>query len=136
MNHRPFSVYVLRLIKDKYYVGKSKSLNIRLNQHKRGTGSVWTQLYPVIDENPIAIIEDCDGFDEDKITLQYMDLFGIENVRGGSFCQVTLSPEKVSFINSMILGSKDRCYNCGDPGHFVRNCPYRREPRKTILVTT
>ena len=33
----------------------------------------------------IEVIPDCDLYDEDKYTRKYMDTFGIDNVRGGSY---------------------------------------------------
>jgi predicted GIY-YIG superfamily endonuclease len=76
------TIYVLELESNKYYVGKSKELEIRLENHFNNNGFSWTQKY-----KPIKILEifkDCDDFDEDKYTLKYMSKYGINNVRGGS----------------------------------------------------
>jgi predicted GIY-YIG superfamily endonuclease len=45
-------IYVLELRGGKYYVGKTSDVDHRFQQHKNGTGSVWTRLHP-----PVKIIE-------------------------------------------------------------------------------
>ena len=81
-------IYVLQLDKDKYYIGKTNNPQFRLESHFNLQGSEWTKLY-----KPIQILElitDCDDYDEDKYTLIYMDKYGIDNVRGGSFTTIEL----------------------------------------------
>jgi len=81
------NIYVLKLEKGKYYVGKTNNPRFRLENHKPN-GSQWTKLY-----KPLELIEikpNCDDSDQDKITLQYMDKYGIDNVRGGSFISIRL----------------------------------------------
>ena len=51
---RPFSffmeetLYVLLCEQDKYYVGTTTNLDRRLEEHKAGWASAWTQKYPVV----------------------------------------------------------------------------------------
>jgi len=51
-----------------------------------------------------------------------MTKFGIDNVRGGSFCQLNLSNEDKITIQKMISGSTDLCYKCGKSGHYINEC--------------
>ena len=74
---------------------------------------------------PLKIIEiksNCDIYDEDKITLQYMDKYGVNNVRGGSFISVKLDNSEIDIIKKMSIGRNDKCFLCGKLGHFANNC--------------
>ena len=115
-------VYVLQLESNKYYVGKTNDIDRRFNEHLHGRrSSIWTKRY-----KPIRILErinDCDCFDEDKITVKYMSKHGINNVRGGAFVTMTLSPETVGHIHKRIRMALDLCVNCGSNKHFIMECP-------------
>ena len=41
-------------------------------------------------------------YDEDKYTLKYMNKYGINNVRGGSFCELYLSEENQKNIKKIL----------------------------------
>lgn len=120
-----FYIYILRLEQNKYYVGKTKEPNFRIEEHFNNYGSAWTNKFKAIEI--IKIIPNCDAYDEDKYTLQMMEKYGIYNVRGGSFCEIKLDEKYKFTINKMLRGSTDKCYNCGKNGHFINNCPYDDE---------
>lgn len=114
-------VYVLQLENDKYYVGKTTDSEFRLDQHFNAFGSVWTKKY-----NPIKVLEmigGCDEFDEEKYTLKYMNLFGIDNVRGGSFCNENLTQSEIKTIEKSLNNANNKCFTCGGQGHFAKVCP-------------
>ena len=118
-------IYILKLEKGKYYVGKSSKINKRLEDHFNSYGSAWTKKY-----KPVKVIEtinNCDKFDEDKYTLKYMEKYGVHNVRGGSFCEIKLDNDNLKTINKMLDGASDKCYNCGEKGHFAKQCEYDNE---------
>jgi len=120
-------IYTIELETGKYYIGKTKKdPGVRFQEHLSGRGAGWTRKYKPI--KLINVIESDDPYDENKVTLKYMNEYGIENVRGGSFCRPELDEETTKIIKTMINGSEDVCYRCGKPGHFVRNCK-----AKTIL---
>lgn len=114
------SIYILKLNSNKYYVGRTGNINFRLEDHFNLTGSAWTKIYHPVEIE--KIIPNCDNFDEDKYTLIYMNKYGINNVRGGSFCEINLSNNQMENIQNMINGSTDKCLKCSASGHFANDC--------------
>lgn len=116
-----FDVYVLTLEQGKYYVGKSNNVQKRYREHLTGyKSSYWTRKY-----KPTGIervYSDCDPLDEDKITVEYMMLHGINNVRGGPFVSIKLSQETKDHIQQRIRMATDLCVKCGSSSHFVMEC--------------
>jgi GIY-YIG catalytic domain len=126
------NIYILALEHNKYYVGRTDFLNLRIDKHFNHDGSHWTVKY-----KPIKIKEtfkNCDLFDEDKHTIKMMAIYGIENVRGGSFTKINLSKEEIQIIHKMINNSKDRCFKCFSDLHFCKDCPYDEVNFEMILL--
>jgi GAG-polyprotein viral zinc-finger/GIY-YIG catalytic domain/Zinc knuckle len=114
------TIYVLKLRDGKYYVGKTDNIERRYTQHLEGKGSAWTTKY-----SPIKIdktIPNASPFDEDRYVKEYMAKYGVDNVRGGAYTQVTLQPDTVSQIENEIRGTKNECFKCGQAGHFANRC--------------
>lgn len=127
-----FYIYILELDDTKYYVGKSSKPMKRISDHlpsgsTRGSG--WTQMY-----KPVKILEIKEAYDpmeEDFTTLRYMNQKGIDNVRGGSFCELNLSPENLHTLEKIVRGADDKCYYCGSVEHLINNCDRKNTHRKT-----
>ena len=113
-------IYILKCENDKYYVGRTTNKECRIIQHFTSNGSKWTKKY-----KPIEIINEYNGdeFDEEKYTLITMEKYGIENVRGGSYCKVKLNKNDIEKAQQTIYSIMDKCYNCGVKGHFSKECP-------------
>jgi len=122
-DNKKYTIYILELERGKYYVGRSEHTKNRLNDHFLGRGSVFTRKYKP--KKLLQTFSNCDEFDEDKYVFKLMDVYGIENVRGGVFSSLTISDNDRSYIEKRILGASDRCYYCRSPDHFIRECPER-----------
>jgi len=118
---KSFNLYVLELVKNKYYIGKtSKSVPYRFYEHKKGIGAEWTKLY-----KPIKILEQfesTDKFIENIYMKKYMDRYGIENVRGGSYANTKLFDWQIKALEHELRGYNDLCFTCGKSGHYSSNC--------------
>lgn len=86
-------IYILELEKDKFYVGKSRNFERRLNQHTFGKGSAWTQLYKTTKVHKTFQFSVNSEFEEiekeNEVTLQLMKERGWQNVRGGWWCNTS-----------------------------------------------
>jgi P4 family phage/plasmid primase-like protien len=114
-------IYGLHLTQGKYYVGKTDNLARRFKQHKDGTGSVWTKLYPPI-LDPIVLKDKADLFDENVLFKKWALKYGIDNVRGDIYCQIILSEADRIHLLKELDSAKDSCYKCHGLGHFVSDC--------------
>ena len=113
------TIYTLELEEGKYYIGRSNKPNKRILNHFNENGSEWTKLY-----KPIRIISQIKGdeFDEEKYTLIAMDKYGVDNVRGGSYCKTHFSQYEREKAQQTINSIMDKCYKCGEKGHFSKEC--------------
>jgi hypothetical protein len=81
-------IYVLKLIDDRYYIGRTSNIIIRIEQHFTNNGSIYTKMY-----NPLKVIEVEEELTKDaekNKTLFYMEKYGFEKVRGYTWCSIEL----------------------------------------------
>lgn len=115
------TVYALALERGKYYIGRTRGdVGKRFIQHISGTGSAWTKKNTVI--GMPVIIKNAPPYEETRLTLEFIDRYGIDNVRGGIYAQVELTPAQRSILKREHQNENDICYKCDRPGHVAAAC--------------
>ena len=117
-------IKVLQLKENKWYIGKTETSKFRIDTHFDSGGSEFTKKYPP--QEIYQIIPECDKYDEDKYVKKYMDKYGIDNVRGGTYCRLELTSNEKEVIQKELWGANDLCFLCGGD-HFVKDCPNNKE---------
>jgi hypothetical protein len=84
------NIYVLLCKEHKYYIGRDVTGDIP---------SKWVRLFP-----PITILQTTIGDDNrlHEILFSYMERYGIDNVRGGRFCDPLLHSDDRSYIDQQL----------------------------------
>ena len=124
-------IYILKLKEKKYYIGKTKNIEKRWNDHITGNGSGWTKKYKPI--SLITTVLSTSYFDEDKYVKEYMSKYGIENVRGGTYSNIELDDNCISVLEKEIRHSKNLCTRCGRDTHFIKDC-YANTDSKGVII--
>jgi predicted GIY-YIG superfamily endonuclease len=83
-------LYILKLKDDKYYIGITLNLNQRLAQHFSGEGSQFTKKYKPLEVLKVIYNNDINEEYENNLTLEYMEKYGWENVRGGYYTRLVI----------------------------------------------
>ena len=113
-------IYIVHLNQGKYYVGKTDNPKFRLDSHFKNGGCAWTKKYKP--QQIIALFPDCDDFDENKYTLKYMAKYGDRNVRGGTYCRITLTED-----------DKRQRHNESNLKCYFNNHEYYKEKKQNIF---
>ena len=115
-------VYVLKLAKNKYYIGESNDVEYRIWVHKNEAGSAWTKKYNYIKQiQPLTKMQP--HFSELLETLTMMNKYGIDNVRGSMFTNpYDLSPYEKVFAAQLYCELNNYCRKCGGNDHFITRC--------------
>ena len=132
MSHRPIlsqvdypskkrTLYVLKCEQDKYYIGTTtRAIKSRIDEHLNKFGSEFTKRYKLLEID--NIIEGVDEFEEDRYVKIYMNEYGIDNVRGGSYSEINLPSYKVRALEDELSTVKNLCFRCNRKGHFIKDC--------------
>lgn len=136
------NIYVLKLEDEKYYVGKTNHTFQRFNQHATGSGAKWTKKHPVVDLH--AFHPNMKDSDENKLTIQMMQNYGVRNVRGGSWTKVDMTEREIRALdNKVSLRKKKRsqrrksgmfCTRCGRTSHNFASCYARFHADGSVLT--
>lgn len=116
-----FNIYILKCTNNKYYIGKTKlDVEKRYSQHLYDKSCVFTTKYPPIEI--ITTYKTDDSLEENNMTKKYMILYGIENVRGGSYANLELEEWQIKSLEMEFKSADNCCYKCGGKNHFAKNC--------------
>jgi len=147
---REEEVYILELAMNRVYVGRSGDVVKRIKSHKRGTGSIFTKVYPPTGKLlprlgdvrgsgdcagkffcgvdcaflQFLILSPCSERDE---TLRYMYKLGTSLVRGWKYTQLDMSEADEIDAEMNIRELFDLCRKCGRRGHFIGQCRHQTD---------
>lgn len=97
---KKINIYILGLEEEKYFVGTTTNSYFTLKSYLNNNKAAWTQKYKPL--RVTRFIEDCYDYEEDIVTLNLMKLYGIANVRGGSYSNVNLDKATLDIIKQKI----------------------------------
>ena len=119
-------LFVFKLVKGKFFVGRTKKdVEHELSRHRAGDGHPWSAKFPPVrgDDATYFSTEISHNAEEDAMTERLMHEFGVENVRGGTYKQMTLPEHLEKTLNDKFRCWEDECFVCKKVGHFSRQCP-------------
>ncbi|KAG8061563.1 hypothetical protein GUJ93_ZPchr0003g16752 [Zizania palustris] len=102
---------------------KATEVDLQLRSNLTGSGSKSLALAtPSVDPSSVS----CDGFSLMSITEDQLELLGDDDLClfNNRVCRVY---DKRMFKRH---GTKSGCFECGDPGHFITDCPKRNGHKK------
>ena len=99
-----YYIYVLQLVDDRYYVGRTGNILRRIEEHFTGVGSIYTIKYKPL--KVIEVTEELTKQDERNKTLEIMSKYGWEKVRGACWCSLVIHKPKENYKK------KKSKYNC------------------------
>ena len=126
-------IYIIKLEKSKYYIGKTRNIEKRWEEHLTGNGSGWTKKY--MPTSLITTIKSTSQFDEDKYVKEYMAKYGIDNVRGGTYSNIVLDANSIAVLEKEIWHSKNLCTRCGRDSHYIKEC-YAKTDVDGVIINT
>lgn len=103
-------IYVLKLLDQRYYIGRTSNIFKRIEEHFTNNGSIYTKMYKP--EKVIEIQEEKTNEDEKIKTLQYMDMYGWQKVRGSYWCSLEIKKPNLNLMKKK--NKKDLFDNCQD----------------------
>lgn len=122
-------IYVLLLEEDRYYVGRTTNILNRIEQHFTGYGAVYTMTYRPI--KVIEVTEELSKEDERNKTIEFMEKYGWEKVRGAGWCSLKIN--KPNFNKKYIKPKIDKEVNPMEVDIIISNL-YCNENKNIIEI--
>jgi hypothetical protein len=100
-------IYVLELVEERYYIGRTSNILRRIEEHFTNNGAIYTKKY-----KPLKVIEveEEKTVEDEKIkTIFYMEKYGWEKVRGSYWCSLEIkNPINKNNKNIRKISLKDK----------------------------
>jgi predicted GIY-YIG superfamily endonuclease len=99
-------IYVLKLVEDRYYIGRTDNILRRIEEHFTNNGSIYTKKFKPL--KVIEVEEEKTREDEKCKTLDYMKKYGWEKVRGSHWCSLEIKnpPKNKKTIKRFLFENK------------------------------
>ena len=129
-NDENSGVYVLKLRRGGYYVGKSDNIARRLKEHDKPGETFtrcaqWVKKQGGVKERVPPLTPWSSDFDawEQRETTARMLKHGIDEVRGWEFTTCDeLGAMDCSLVRRLACAMQERCRRCGGQGHYATGC--------------
>lgn len=90
-------IYVLKLVEDRYYVGRTINIFRRIQEHFTDGGSIYTKKYKPL--KVVEVEEETTTDDERKMTFKYVEKYGWGSVRGSYWCSLEIPKPNIKRNN-------------------------------------
>jgi hypothetical protein len=118
------TIFALECDDKHYYIGISKKQYFtEIDGHFRGISGVeWTSLHKPI--KLVMLRPYCDASDHDMYVEIFMQRYGIDKVRGGSYIQTDLEDQMINVLKLRLNDKSLTCRKCVLNGHGENQCPF------------
>jgi len=120
----------------KCYVGSTQRQDYmqRIKEHENKTGAEWTKHMKNIRIDRIISVKKSEMLQKEReITIEYMHVKGIVNVRGAIYANTILRNDQMNSIREEISYRYNLCFTCGSSTHFNNDCPVTKNNKREIV---
>jgi hypothetical protein len=71
---------------------------------------------------------------ENYETIKCMEMYGVNNVRGGSYSKITLTSSERKSIEQQIRHNNGLCLRCGRKGHYANHCSQSKNTDASLFI--
>jgi len=111
-------IYILQLETNKFFVGITDNIIFNITHFDRNSSSFTKKYKPLF---LLEFKEKMEHIDIDITVKKYMNKYGIDSVRGGSYLDLELSIEQKNILQGELWTINNKCYKCGG-NHLFKEC--------------